>query len=149
MCRKHTRVAIKWTETGDKVRVSKRSGSIIPWPDAIKQRVSVRPVQPGPRDTDAAAVQRVTYNPPSELLPYLSRVGEANIYRVKKANKGDDIVPSVIRDVKLRRVNRNRIRRAWEKQVEKKRLDYLVSELAQQYMQAEMEKAKASEPEMQ
>mmetsp|Transcript_37372 Transcript_37372/g.105453 ORF Transcript_37372/g.105453 Transcript_37372/m.105453 type:complete len:132 (-) Transcript_37372:1703-2098(-) len=60
------RVAIRRLEDGTNVRVSKgkhATGSIIPKPEASKQRRTPRPTAPGPKDTPADVVAKVTYNP--------------------------------------------------------------------------------------
>jgi hypothetical protein len=47
-CSKPCKVAYRWTEKGSKVRVSKRSGNVIPYPK-LEERYTppVRPTEPG------------------------------------------------------------------------------------------------------
>lgn len=137
---KPTRVAIKFTEAGGKVRVSKRSGAIIPWPELLKSRRAVRPAEPGVKDTDRAAVQRVSYTPPAELLPYLRRGGA--LFKPRRAAGSaaaavDDRVPQLFRDVRLRRKDRNKLKRKWAQRLERSRLSRDIDAMAQQLMAAE------------
>ncbi|KAG6977364.1 hypothetical protein JG688_00000384 [Phytophthora aleatoria] len=48
---KPTRVAIRFTEEGEKVRVSKKTGTIIPKPAILKERHNPRRTETGPFDT--------------------------------------------------------------------------------------------------
>ncbi|GLE02182.1 hypothetical protein PINS_up011020 [Pythium insidiosum] len=48
---KPTRVAIRFTDDGDKVRVSKKTGTIIPKPEILKERHTPRRTETGPFDT--------------------------------------------------------------------------------------------------
>ena len=57
-------------------RISKRSGVAIPVnAETLKARRAERPPEPGPKDTPASAVARVTYAPDAALLPYLAAGG--------------------------------------------------------------------------
>lgn len=133
---KPTKIAIRYTEQGDKVRVSKRSGVPIPWPEVLKASRALRPAQPGPSDTPASLAAERTYTPPAELVAYLSRASD--LYRIRKRADGDLLVPFSVRSLSLRKVNRNRIRRTWEKRAERVKLGSLMAELRQQYMEAEI-----------
>ena len=59
--KKPTRVAMRFLEDGTKVRVSKRSGTIIPKPEDLKMRKVPRPSQPGPMDTPPEEATRETW----------------------------------------------------------------------------------------
>lgn len=57
-----TRVAIKYDEAGNKVRVAKASGAIIPWPnEVLRERAKPRPSTAGPLDTAPEAATAVTF----------------------------------------------------------------------------------------
>lgn len=58
---KPTRVTYKFLETGEKVRVSKKSGTIIPKPKQIP-KTSERPNIRGPKDTDPEVVLLKTFD---------------------------------------------------------------------------------------
>lgn len=137
LCSKPTRVAIRYTEDGSKVRVAKRSGSIIPWPEAMKTaHRSLKPAQPGPKDTAAAAVQRVTYSPPPELLPYLS-AGSGKLWSIRSASgsggsgssSGEAVVPWKVREVKMRRHDRNRMLGKWRREEDRRAVGREVARL--------------------
>jgi large subunit ribosomal protein L24 len=49
--RKPTRVAIRFTDEGEKVRVSKKTGTIIPKPEILKERHNPRRTETGVFDT--------------------------------------------------------------------------------------------------
>jgi hypothetical protein len=105
------------------MRVASASGTVIPWPEEMKLNRSLKPATPGPKDTDAAEVARVTYAPPAALLPYLQR-GTGQLWTAKTRGPAGEAVgassarPSVVNDVRLRKVNRNRILGRWERQRE-------------------------------
>ncbi|KAI9918034.1 hypothetical protein PsorP6_013126 [Peronosclerospora sorghi] len=48
---KPTRIAIRFTEEGEKVRVSKKTGTLIPKPAILKERHNPRRTETGPLDT--------------------------------------------------------------------------------------------------
>mmetsp|Transcript_167893 Transcript_167893/g.408054 ORF Transcript_167893/g.408054 Transcript_167893/m.408054 type:complete len:175 (-) Transcript_167893:10-534(-) len=48
---KATRIAIRETEDGGRVRVAKRSGAVIPRPEGLKSRATPRRAEAGPKDT--------------------------------------------------------------------------------------------------
>ncbi|CAI5706823.1 hypothetical protein KXD40_006100 [Peronospora effusa] len=48
---KPTRIAIRFTDEGEKVRVSKKTGTIIPKPAVLKERHNPRRTETGPFDT--------------------------------------------------------------------------------------------------
>lgn len=56
-----TRVATRYLEDGTKVRVAKKSGTIIPRPETLKVRRVPRPTEPGPSDTPTELVQKETW----------------------------------------------------------------------------------------
>lgn len=104
--------------TGAKVRFSKKSGAIIPWPEAAaKYGRPVRPPTPGARDTPAEAVAAVTYTPSAALAPYLARA--RGIFTPTRAR--DDRVPALLRRVKLAKKLRSRMRSRWEHRRERER----------------------------
>lgn len=78
-CRKRTRVVSRWTPEGQRVRISKVGGGVIPIPPesrggaAARDTATVRAAEPGVSDTPAAAVARRTYTPPPHLVPFLTR----------------------------------------------------------------------------
>ncbi|KAF0775400.1 hypothetical protein AaE_000901 [Aphanomyces astaci] len=51
VCRKPTRIGIRFGEDGERLRISKKSGTIIPKPDVLKERQSPRRTETGPLDT--------------------------------------------------------------------------------------------------
>ena len=60
------RSVVRELETGERVRISKgkhATGSVIPKPEILKERRTPRNTEAGPKDTEAEAVQRVTYDP--------------------------------------------------------------------------------------
>ena len=58
---KQCKVKFGWDAQGNKVRVSKLSGTIIPKPDSLKAAGTGNRIVNRQTDTDGAAVQRVTY----------------------------------------------------------------------------------------
>ncbi len=68
-------MGIRYNDAGQKVRVSKMTGAVIPPAPEKAVRVTPRSLAPGPADTPAEAAAAVTYAPPPELLPFLSRPG--------------------------------------------------------------------------
>jgi len=114
---KPTRISIRFdATTGEKVRLSKRSGAVIPYPEQkLKYRKPIRPAQPGLKDTTAEAVAAVTYTPPPELLPYLSPSQGIFAKPIKKSKYDISKVPSILQDQKLRKKDRNRIYNRWKK----------------------------------
>ncbi|RLN99375.1 hypothetical protein DYB28_009444 [Aphanomyces astaci] len=48
---KPTRIGIRFGEDGERLRISKKSGTIIPKPDVLKERQSPRRTETGPLDT--------------------------------------------------------------------------------------------------
>ncbi|OIT31505.1 PREDICTED: uncharacterized protein LOC109208592 [Nicotiana attenuata] len=63
---KPTKVGIRYLEDGSKVRVSRgigASGSIIPRPEILKIRTTIRPTIAGPKDTPMEVVMERTYDP--------------------------------------------------------------------------------------
>ena len=127
---KPTRIGIKFTEEGARVRVAKRSGTVLPVPAALaKARRAARPVEPGPRDTPADLVARVTYNPPAALLPYLAAGGARSLFRLRgvkgiagsglgseAAAAAEEAVPRKLRYVRMRAHHRKAIRGRWERE---------------------------------
>eukprot|EP01098_Paradermamoeba_levis_P007184 TRINITY_DN2977_c0_g1_i1.p1 TRINITY_DN2977_c0_g1~~TRINITY_DN2977_c0_g1_i1.p1 ORF type:complete len:170 (-),score=37.83 TRINITY_DN2977_c0_g1_i1:82-591(-) len=66
-----TKVAFRFLEDGQKVRISKKSGVIIPRPEILKERKKPKPMKDGPKDTAPEAVLRKTYDPEKENFPFL------------------------------------------------------------------------------
>lgn len=72
-CSKATKVEFRWTRSGRKVRVSKRTGNLVKYPKRAEAYTApLRPAEPGPRDTPARLALSQTYKPPAHLIPYLS-----------------------------------------------------------------------------
>lgn len=72
-CSIATKVEFRWTRSGQKVRVSKRTGNVVRYPKiADRYTQPLRPAEPGPRDTPAKLALSQTYKPPAHLIPYLS-----------------------------------------------------------------------------
>jgi large subunit ribosomal protein L24 len=123
-----TKVAIRFTPAGEKTRVSKKSGAVIPWPEpANKYERPLRAAEPGPRDTPAAIVAVTSYVPSEGLKPYLTRSlnvdGEAaGVSVFKNVHDSSFRVPKLLRRVSLRRKNRNDMRRRFEILTEKAKL---------------------------
>jgi len=123
-----TKVAIRFTQGGEKTRVSKKSGAVIPWPEpANKYERPLRAAEPGPRDTPAAIVAVTSYVPSEGLKPYLTRSlnvdgGAAGVSVFEKVNGSSFRVPKLLRRVSLRRKNRNEMRRRFEILTEKAKL---------------------------
>ena len=76
------------------MRLSKRSGAIIPLPEEAKQKGSLTKTA-GPKDTPAEVAAKVTYTPPAELLPYLSR--ESDLFRIRCVLPADVTRKKVLR----------------------------------------------------
>ncbi|CAN0432646.1 unnamed protein product [Hapterophycus canaliculatus] len=56
-----TKVSYKFLEDGTRVRVSKRSGAVIPRPEILKVRRQPRSNLTGPKDTAKEDVEEVTF----------------------------------------------------------------------------------------
>ena len=116
-------MAIKFTAEGARVRVSKRSGTVLPPPEALaKARRAARPMEPGPRDTPAELVAAVTYHPPPSLLPYLAAAGARSLFRPRGGaasgsggGAAEAAVPRKLRYVRMRSHHRKAIRGRWER----------------------------------
>jgi large subunit ribosomal protein L24 len=65
-----TKILHKYLEDGTKVRVSKKSGHIIPKPDPLLNRIP-RSTVVGAKDTKAEDVFEVTFDQYEEFLPYV------------------------------------------------------------------------------
>jgi large subunit ribosomal protein L24 len=156
---KPARVAIRFTAAGEKVRVSKRSGAVIPWPaPALKYDRPLRPAEPGPQDTPAAAAALVTYEPPAALRPYLAgvaglgraaRAATRSVFGEPSAGTGaaaeERRVPELLQTVRLRRGNRNEMRARWAARAERGRLAREVNEAVGKILvQAARENASAA-----
>jgi large subunit ribosomal protein L24 len=66
-----TRVALRFTDDGEAVRIAKKSGQMIPWPDDLRkqkeeERLLDAPV--GPKDTDVEAALQKTYDGEKDAL---------------------------------------------------------------------------------
>jgi len=120
--RRPTKIKIRRNAAGAKERVAAKSGVVIPLPDTygkLNPRFTT-PLKPGSKDTDGATVSRVTYNPPPELIPYLSSKGVLFSHR---GGVGElPSLPKLLRN-KLHRKVRRRMIGEWEKTVEKQLLD--------------------------
>ena len=118
-CRKPTRIARRFTPEGDRVRVAKRSGAVIPFPALLATRRAARPTEPGPKDTPAAVVARVTYVPPPELVPFLSAGSDLYRIRVDPAEK----VPTILRrGYVTRKKDRARVKGKWARELFRARI---------------------------
>jgi large subunit ribosomal protein L24 len=145
---KPTKVSIRFTQTGEKARVSKKSGAVIPWPEpASKYERPLRAAEPGPRDTSASVAALITYEPKESLKPYLSRSSDIG------NGKGSDglsvfdtdiassfRVPKLLRRVSLRHKNRNEIRRRFDTSIEKIKLVKDVNAVVRKVLKAVGEK---------
>eukprot|EP01036_Dinobryon_divergens_P036123 gene36123-46964_t len=65
-----TKISRKYLEDGTKVRVSKKTGTIIPKPDPLADR-KPRSIVVGPKDTAPADVFQVTFADYEKYLPYI------------------------------------------------------------------------------
>ncbi len=118
-------MGIKFTPEGDRVRVAKLSGAVIPKPDTLaKVRRAKRPAEPGPRDTPADLVAKVTYAPPAALLPYLASSGPQSLFRARggKGADAEPALPSKLRHVRMRAHHRKALRGRWEQEQAEARL---------------------------
>ena len=73
-----TKISRRFLEDGTKVRISKKSGQIIPKPDPLINR-KIRSSLAGPKDTAPADVFEVTFPDYEKFLPYIyasRRTGE-------------------------------------------------------------------------
>lgn len=134
-CRRACRVKFQKAPDGKKIRLSARSGQVVPWP-ALDEvyKAPLRPAEPGAKDTPAALVSQQTYIPPPHLRAYLSpaaskaatdpalvsatrpKAGSASIFRPRNGSHGDR-VPTVL-NLKLRRKDRLKLERKEAQQVE-------------------------------
>lgn len=73
---KPTKVSRKFLEDGTKVRVSKRSGQVIPKPDMLADR-KPRSVIVGVKDTAPVDVFAVTFADYTKYLPFIYKPGGA------------------------------------------------------------------------
>jgi large subunit ribosomal protein L24 len=123
-----TKVAIRFTQGGEKTRVSKKSGAVIPWPEpANKYERPLRAAEPGPRDTPVSVVAATSYLPSEGLKPYLTRSlsvdGEASGVSVFENTQDPSFrVQKLLRRVPLRKKNRNEMRRRFDVLTEKAKL---------------------------
>ncbi|CEM09911.1 unnamed protein product [Vitrella brassicaformis CCMP3155] len=49
--RETTRVALRYTDDGQKVRISKKTGTVIPWPESKRRIINYEDKADGPKDT--------------------------------------------------------------------------------------------------
>jgi hypothetical protein len=123
-----TKVAIRFTQSREKARVSKKSGAVIPWPEpASKYERPLRAAEPGPRDTPAAVAAITSYLPSDALKPYLTRSvsEEGETVGVSVFDNITDSsfrVPKLLRRVSLRKKNRNEMKRRFDTSIEKAKL---------------------------
>ena len=145
---KPTKVSIRFTQTGEKARVSKKSGAVIPWPEpASKYERPLRAAEPGPRDTSASVAALITYEPKESLKPYLSRSSDiGNGKGCDGLSVFDTVttpsfrVPKLLRRVSLRHKNRNEIRRRFDTSIEKIKLVKDVNAVVRNVLKAVVEK---------
>lgn len=78
-----TRVSRRFLEDGTKVRVSKRSGHVIPKPDPLANRLP-RDTIVGPKDTLASDVHEVTFAGYDDYLPYIYESENRKMVKSKK-----------------------------------------------------------------
>ena len=122
-------------------RISKRSGAVIPLPEALlKARRAERPPEPGPKDTPASAVARATYAPDAALLPYLAAGGALWETAGTRAARRPAL-PKLLRGDLARRTRR-KIRGRFEVDVERARLEKDVEAMTQ-VLQREQREARA------
>lgn len=148
---KPTKVSIRYTQTGEKTRVSKKSGAVIPWPEpASKYERPLRAAEPGPRDTSASVAALITYEPKESLKPYLSRSsnigkGSDGLSVFDTVTTSSFRVPKLLRRVSLRHKNRNEIRRRFDTSIEKIKLVKDVNAVVRKVLNAVGEKNKNDE----
>ncbi len=96
LCRKPTKIGIRWTQAGEKVRVARKTETILPRPaERATERSYIRPAEAGPKDTPASAVSAVTFFPPAALLPYLAAAAESpSGSAAKNGGVGGSTIPS-------------------------------------------------------
>jgi len=120
-----TKVAIRFTQGGEKTRVSKKSGAVIPWPEpANKYERPLRSAESGPSDTPAAVVAVTSYLPSESLKPYLTRYlnvdgKAAGVSVFENVYDSSLRVPKLLRRVPLRKKNLNDMRRRFDLLTEK------------------------------
>ena len=119
-------MSIKYSESGEKVRVSKRSGAVIPWPAVLKTRRAARAPEPGPKDTPLAAVRAATYVPPPGLAAFLGPASglyaprsRARTDAARAAHPEREPLPRHLRTATLRRGVRLDERRKWGAKVQR------------------------------
>lgn len=142
-----TKVAIRFTQSGEKARVSKKSGAVIPWPEPVnKYERPLRAAEPGPRDTPAAVAAITSYLPSDALKPYLTRSVSVEGETVGMSvfdNITDSpfCVPKLLRRVSLRKKNRNEMRRRFDTSIEKAKLAKDVNKVVLKVLTATADKA--------
>jgi len=142
-----TKVAIRFTQSGEKARVSKKSGAVIPWPEpASKYERPLRAAEPGPRDTPAAVAAITSYLPNDALKPYLTRSvnEEGNTVGMSVFDNVTDSsfhVPKLLRRVSLRKKNRNEMKRRFDTSIEKAKLAKDVNAVVLKVLKAAADKA--------
>ncbi len=124
-------------------RISKRSGVVIPVnAETLKARRAERPPEPGPKDTPASAVARVTYAPDAALLPYLAAGG--SLWEIAGSRgAARPALPKLLRG-DLKRRTRRKIRERFETELERARLEREV-EAATRSLQREARAARKLE----
>ncbi len=129
-------MSIKRTADGVRQRISKRSGAVIPVPESLlKARKAVRPPEPGPKDTPAAAVARVSYVPDPALLPYLAAGGK--LWERAGAGEGKRAaLPKLLRG-NLRWRSRRKVRERFETGEERARLARAVDAMTREMQAAQ------------
>ena len=78
MTKKPTKTNRRFLEDGTKVRVSKRSGAIIPMPEVAKQRRKPRSNLIGPKDTTANDALAVTFHGYDDISPLVYKFPTVN-----------------------------------------------------------------------
>ena len=66
---KPVKVGRKYLEDGTKVRVSKKTGTLIPFPERDFNRV--RPILPGPKDTEGSEVFDTTFDDYEKFMEFI------------------------------------------------------------------------------
>lgn len=106
MDQKPCKVKMDYTAAGEKVRVSRRTGAILPLPERDPIQYKSNPTT----DTPTAHVDAVTYKAPSynRLLPFIARRWQEAIKTADQVNKEKDAT-NPLRHVKFRRVKGRKV----------------------------------------
>ena len=78
-----------------------RSGAVVLRPPTLAAALRTKwPEEPGPWDTSAEEVARVTYHPPAALLPYVAASGPQSLYRVRGGAGAEPALPACVAAVR-------------------------------------------------